>query len=297
MPRARVGEVELEYEVLGPPGGRPLLLIGGLGSQLVSWDDEFCGELVRRGYTIIRYDNRDSGLSTSLDVYGVPDLLGLLTGTASPPYTLDDMTADAAGLLQVIGLGPVHVLGLSLGGMIGQLLALSHPEMVISLVAALSGPAGRPTDLPAPEVVDALLRPPAETFGDRVQAAVELRRALAAHDEFNGAQALRRAELQIKRAYNPAGTMRQAAAVLGTANRLAELKRVRVPTMLVHGELDPLISLASAEQAASTILRARLFVLRGIGHDLPPAAAMGLVDRLEQFHSTLTAARPRASRA
>lgn len=288
MPRARAGDVELEYETLGSPDGEPLLLIGGLGSQLISWDDEFCDELVDRRYFVIRYDNRDSGLSTGFDDRGVPDLLGLILGGAAAPYLLDDMAADAACLLGALGIRRSHVVGLSLGGMVAQLLALEQPRLVASVVAAMSGPPGRPAALPEPQVIDVLLRPPGSDFDERLDAAVELRRALAGGGVgFDDSLARRRAEAQLRRAYRPAGTMRQAAAVLASPNRLRDLGQIRAPAMFVHGRLDPLVPFASAEAAARAIRGARLIEMPGLGHDLPPAAAMELIEQMEDFHRKL----------
>jgi pimeloyl-ACP methyl ester carboxylesterase len=277
--------IELEYEISG--NGPPLLLIGGLGAQLVSWDDRFCAVLVGRGYTVIRYDNRDSGLSTSLDEHGVPDLLGLLVGVGSPPYVVDDMAQDALGLLDRLGIERAHLIGLSLGGMIAQVLALNQPERVTSLVAALSGPAGRPEALPAPQVVDALLQPPGNDFAERIAGAVMLRRALAGEGAgFDVADAEARARLQIARAYNPAGTMRQAAAVLGTRNHLPDLGRMSVPAMVIHGELDPLVPFASAKAAAEAMPDAVFVGVSNLGHDLPAGVALGLIDRISDFHAS-----------
>jgi pimeloyl-ACP methyl ester carboxylesterase len=282
--------IEIEYEVSGD--GPPLLLIGGLGAQLISWDDRFCDLLVRRGYTLIRFDNRDAGLSSVLDERGVPDLLGLLLGVGSPPYLLDDMARDTLGLMDRLGIERAHVLGLSLGGMIAQLLAVQHPERVSSFVAALSGPAGRPAELPAPPVVEALLRPPGADFRERVEGAVELRRALAGEGAgFDAEDAQRRAEAQIARAYNPAGTMRQAAAVLGTRNHLAELARIRVPAMVIHGELDPLVPFASAKAAADAIPDAVFVGISNLGHDLPAAVALDVIERVGDFHAALARSR------
>jgi pimeloyl-ACP methyl ester carboxylesterase len=285
VPRTRVSDrIELEYEISGD--GPPLLLIGGLGAQLVSWDDRFCDVVGRRGYTVIRYDNRDSGLSTSLDEHGVPDLLGLLLGIGSPPYLVDDMAVDALGLLDRLGIGRAHLIGLSLGGMIAQVLALNHPDRVSSLVAALSGPAGRPDALPAPAVIDALLQPPGTDFDERVAGAVMLRRALAGEGAgFDVDDADVRARLQIARAYNPAGTMRQAAAVLGTRNHLADLGRMSVPAMVIHGELDPLVPFASAKAAADAMPDAVFVGIPNLGHDLPAEVALGLIEKISEFHS------------
>jgi pimeloyl-ACP methyl ester carboxylesterase len=289
VPRARVSpSIELEYEVIGD--GRPLLLIGGLGAQLISWDDEFTALLVERGYSVIRYDNRDAGLSTALESCGVPDVLGVLLGTASAPYALDDMAQDALCLLDHLGVERVDVLGLSLGGMIAQLLALSRPDRVASLVAALSGPPGRPAELPSSDVIEALLRPPGSTFDERVDRAVELRRVLAGDAiGFDAQDARRRAKAQILRAYRPAGTMRQAAAVLATPNRLHELGAIGVPAMVIHGELDPLVPFASARKAAEAIPKAVFVGVPGLGHDLPAALAVDLIARIGGFHAEVAA--------
>jgi pimeloyl-ACP methyl ester carboxylesterase len=288
--RAKAGEVDLEYEVLGE--GRSLLLVGGLGSQLISWDDAFCNALVRRGYQVVRYDNRDSGLSTILEANGVPDLLGLLLGVGTAPYLLDDMARDALALLDHLGIAAAHVVGLSMGGMIAQLLAMRHPERVASVVAALSGPPGRPSGLPSPSVVEALLRPPSAVFEDRVSDAVELRRALAGGgDGFDEDQSRRRAAAQIERAHHPDGTMRQAAAVLGSPNMLTPLHELRVPAMIVHGELDPLVPFASAEAAARAIPNAVFVGVPKLGHDLPQHVAVELIERIGEFHSSLVPSR------
>jgi len=270
--------------VLG--SGRPLLLIGGLGAQLISWDDRFCEQFVERGYRVIRFDNRDAGLSSGFEHSGVPDILGLLVGGGEAPYTLEDMAADAVNLLDHLDLARADVVGLSMGGMIGQVLTLRHPTRVASLVATLSGPPGRPSQLPAPPVVEALLRSPGGTFDERVRAAVELRRALAGGGAgFDETDARRRAEAQITRAHRPDGTMRQAAAVLTARSYLDELGQIDVPTLVIHGELDPLIAFSSARAAADMIPNATFVGLPGLGHDLPPAVALELIGRIADFHS------------
>lgn len=271
--------------------GRPLLLIGGLGTQLISWDDEFCSMLVERGYSVIRYDNRDSGLSTALDDHGVPDLLALLLGTGSAPYRLDDMADDAVALLDHLEIAEADVLGLSLGGMVAQLVALHRPERVSSLVAAFSGPPGRPSELPTQPVIEVLLRAPGTTFSERVERAVELRQVLAGNGaEFDTDDARKRAEAQVRRSWRPAGTMRQAAAVLATSNRLTDLAGIRVPAMVIHGELDPLVAFASARAAAQAIPNAQFIGVPGLGHDLPPAVAIEVIERLVAFHASVRSA-------
>jgi pimeloyl-ACP methyl ester carboxylesterase len=159
-------------------------------------------------------------------------------------------------------------------------------------VAALSGPAGRPNELPAPSVVEALLRPPGADFRERVEGAVALRRALAGEGAgFDADDAQRRAEAQIARAYNPAGTMRQAAAVLGTLNHLGQLARIRVPAMVIHGELDPLVPFASAKAAANAIPGAVFIGIPDLGHDLPAPVALQMIEHVAEFHSASAASR------
>jgi pimeloyl-ACP methyl ester carboxylesterase len=282
--------IEIEYQVTGD--GPPLLLIGGLGAQLISWDDRFCDLLARRGYTVIRFDNRDAGLSSVLDERGVPDVLGLLLGVGSAPYLLDDMAQDTLRLMDRLGIERLHLLGLSLGGMIAQLLALHHPDRVLSFVAALSGPAGRPNQLPAPPVVEALLQPPGADFERRVAGAVMLRRALAGDGAgFDPEDAELRARAHITRAYNPDGTMRQVAAVLGTRNHLAALADVRVPAMVIHGELDPLVPYASAKAAADAIPGAIFVGVPNLGHDLPASVALEMIEHVAEFHAASAASR------
>lgn len=290
MPRASVGAVDLEYEVVGDRHATPVLLIGGLGSQLISWDDEICALLATHGYCVIRYDNRDSGLSTALDEHGVPDLLGLALGGGSAPYDLGDLAADGVGLLDHLAIRRAHVIGLSMGGMVAQVLALDYPERVISVVGLLSGPPGRPAELPSEAVIRALLRVPSDSFEGRVAAAVELRRALAGPGaRFDEREAAQRAARQIDRAHNPTGTMRQAAAVLATRNRLADLPGLTRPVLLVHGENDPLVPFAAAQEAAQAIPGARFVGLPGLGHDLPAAVALQVLERIVEFHAELGA--------
>lgn len=250
-----------------------MLLVAGLGGQLISWDAGFCEALAEQGLRVIRFDNRDSGLSTQLDSAGIPDVLGALFGTHPAPYTLDDLAADAAAVMDAAGAEQAHVVGISMGGMVGQLLALSRPKRVLTLTCLMSGPAGRPAHPPAPEVVDVMLRPsPADAEG-RLAAAVELRRVLAASERFDAALARRRAEEQIQRAHTPVGTMRQAVAVLATPNRLADLSQIRAPALFVHGDRDPLVPLEAGVAASAAIPGSRLLVLEGTGHDLPEEAA------------------------
>jgi pimeloyl-ACP methyl ester carboxylesterase len=280
VPRAAAGDVELEYEVCGDPSCPAVLLLAGLGGQLISWDDRFCSELVAAGLSVIRFDNRDTGLSTKLDQAGLPDLLGALLGSAPAAYTLDELADDAAAVLDAAGVEKAHVLGISMGGMVAQLLALRHPDRVLTLTCLMSGPAGRPSAAPSPEVVEVMLRTPTEDFAGRVTAAVELRRVLAASEDFDVQLARLRAEEQVLRAYFPAGTMRQAAAVLATPNHTAQLARINRPALIVHGDRDPLVPFAAGTELATAIPGASFLVLEGVGHDLPEGSARRVLEAM-----------------
>ncbi len=278
MPRAAANDVELEYEVFGDPSSPAVLLLAGLGGQLVSWDERFCVELVNAGLHVIRFDNRDAGLSTKLDHAGVPDLLGALLGSVPAAYTLDDLADDAVAVLDAAGVEQAHLLGLSMGGMVAQLVALRHPHRVLTLACLMSGPAGRPAAAPAPEVVEVMLRTPADDFAGQVTAAVELRRVLAASEDFDVQLARLRAEEQVLRAYFPAGTMRQAAAVLATPNRRAELGQIDRPVLVVHGDRDPLVPFSAGSELAAAIPGSCFLTLEGVGHDLPEDAAQRVLE-------------------
>ena len=161
MPRARSNGIELEYQTTGRPDQPPVLLVMGLGAQLTDWPEEFCESLAGRGFFVVRFDNRDCGLSTSLDELGPPDLPGLLAGTASAPYRLADLADDAVGLLDALGIERAHVVGASMGGMIAQQLVIDHPERVRSLCSIMSTTGDRSVGQSTPEAGAALRRPPA----------------------------------------------------------------------------------------------------------------------------------------
>ncbi|HYL07153.1 MAG TPA: alpha/beta fold hydrolase, partial [Candidatus Udaeobacter sp.] len=178
MPRATANGIELEYETFGDPSGAPLLLIGGLGSQLISWDEGFCEALAARGFHVIRFDNRDMGLSTYLDAAGPADVVAAVAGNPRPVYRLEDMAADAVGLLDALGIPAAHVVGASMGGFIAQLVALDHPEHVLSLTSIMSGPNGEDQVPPAPEAAAVLLLPAQPTRDAQIEQGILVRRTL-----------------------------------------------------------------------------------------------------------------------
>jgi pimeloyl-ACP methyl ester carboxylesterase len=283
MPRAQTGEVELEYEVVGDPGARPLLLVQGLGAQLVSVEEGFCAELVARGFLVIRFDNRDVGLSTRLDGAGPPDFAAIWEGDhASLAYTLDDMADDDAGLLDAIGVPAAHVAGISLGGMIAQLVAIRHPEKVLSLTSMMATTGDRRVGQPSAEGAGVLFTPmPAERDRHLEQAVANARLALAGSAFPLDPDAIRRgAARSYDRAYDPAGVARQLAAALAAGDRTGALRSLRMPALVVHGEVDRIIGVDGGEATAAAIPGARLLRIPGLGHELPPGAWTTVADAI-----------------
>jgi pimeloyl-ACP methyl ester carboxylesterase len=265
--------MELEYETFGDPGGSPLLLIAGLGAQMLSWDAEFCELLANRGFYVVRYDNRDCGLSTWFESAGVPDVAAALAGEGTPTYRLDDMAADAAGLLDSLGIASAHIVGASMGGFIAQLLVINHAERALTLTSIMSGPGGHDEVPPTPEGAAVLLAPPAGTREERIEQLVRGRRALVGPgDPFDDGFEQARAARAIDRAYNPNGSARQFIAVLAAHSRVELLGSVRVPVLVIHGVDDILVPVENGRLVARAVPGARLLEIEGMGHDLPRRA-------------------------
>lgn len=281
--RATANGIEIEYETLGSPEGPPLLLVMGLGGQLIWWPEELCSLLASRGYYVIRYDNRDVGLSTKIDGGPPPDLLAALTGQAVPAYTLRDMAADGVGLLDALGLGAAHVVGVSMGGMIAQHMAVHFPERVQTLCSIMSTPTGIMTaDPPSAEANAILLRPAAPDRASAVEAAVAGHRVIGSPGfPFDEARARARAEQSYDRCYYPEGPTRQLVAILCAGDWSADLAGVTAPTAVVHGAEDPLVRPSWGEATAKAIPGATLHLIPGMGHDLPPGVWEPIADIID----------------
>jgi pimeloyl-ACP methyl ester carboxylesterase len=268
--RARANGIEVEYESFGATGATPLLLIMGLGAQMISWDDEFCALLAGRGFHVIRFDNRDCGLSAWMDEAGVPDVMAALAGQPSPVYLLDDMAADAVGLLDALGIKAAHIVGASMGGFIAQLVALNHPESVLTLTSIMSGPGGREAPPPKPEGAAVLMAVAPPTREERIEQAMAGRKVLiGSADPFDEGAERARATRAVYRAYYPAGVARQLVAVMAAPSRLERLRSLAVPTLVIHGVDDVLVPVENGRLVAAAVPRARLLELDGMGHDLP----------------------------
>ena len=270
MPRLRANGIDIEYETIGSRQGQPLLLIMGLGAQLITWEDGFCQELVDRGFFVIRYDNRDAGLSTKLDSAGPADIMAAYAGHAKPAYTLDDMAADAVGVLDALDIPAAHIVGASMGGFIAQLVAINHQEHTLSLTSIMSGPGGKDAIPPSPEAAQTLVRDPGATREERIATGLAAGRLLVGtnnpYDEDRERARIARA---YDRSYEPAGFGRQLVAVLAARSRVPDLAKLRVPALVVHGLDDPLIPNENGRVVAAAIPGARLLELEGMGHNVP----------------------------
>jgi pimeloyl-ACP methyl ester carboxylesterase len=270
VPRAKANGVELEYETFGDPSARPLLLIMGLGAQMISWHDDFCAQLAERGFHVIRYDNRDSGLSTWMEDAGHPDLASAFMGEPHPAYELDDLADDAVGLLDALGIGAAHIVGASMGGFIAQLVAINHPDRVLSLTSIMSGPGGVDAIAPKPEGAAILMVSPPSSRQERIEQDMSIRRVLlGSGDPFDEVYERARSTRAVDRAYYPPGVGRQLVALLAAKSRLDRLKTVRVPTLVLHGVDDVLVPVENGRLVAAAVPGARLIEFEGMGHDLP----------------------------
>jgi len=269
--------LSIEVEDHGSPQGEPLLLVMGLGMQLLGWPDGFVEQLVARGFRVIRFDNRDIGLSQGFDQAGVPNIaleslrfaLGL--GVKSP-YTLADMADDSVGVLDALGIESAHVCGASMGGMIAQHLAARHPKRVRSLILMMTSSGARSLPGPSLRVRGAMIARPKRP-GDPasvVEHYIGLFGLIGSPEFPPDKDELReRFRVSIARAYHPAGTARQMVAIAADGDRSRLLGEIRVPTHVIHGALDPLVPVVAGRHVAARIAGATLDVVRGMGHDLP----------------------------
>ena len=276
----RVGDIELAYETFGDPADPAVLLIMGLGTQMVGWNEDFCAMLVERGFHVIRFDNRDVGRSTKLKGVRPPTSLQLLRRSRrAAAYTLDDMAADAAGLLEQLEIPAAHVVGASMGGMMAQTLAVRHPERVLSLVSIMSTTGSRRVGQPSPRLYPILLRRPPAQRDRFVEHMVRVFRVIGSPGFERDDEALRRmVGTSFDRGYHPAGTGRQLAAIMASGDRTRQLAAIRVPTLVIHGAADRLVPPSGARATAAAIPGAELMLIPGMGHDLPRGAWPQIVD-------------------
>jgi pimeloyl-ACP methyl ester carboxylesterase len=268
--RVKVGEVELVYETIGDPSDRPLLLVMGLGMQLIHWDRELCEQFAERGFHVIRFDNRDAGLSTKIDA-PVPNVMRLMAGAPTRvPYLLKHMAADTLGLLDHLDVERAHVVGTSMGGMIAQTLAIRNPERVLSLGSMLSTTGDRRVGTPKLRVWSILMRRAPHDRDAYIEYFLRVFRMIGSPayppDEERSREL---AAATYDRCHHPAGTGRQLGAIMASGSRTADLRRLDVPTVVIHGEADPLVPLRAGVATARAIPEAQLIKVPGMGHDMP----------------------------
>jgi pimeloyl-ACP methyl ester carboxylesterase len=280
MPRARSNGLELEYDTFGDPAAAPMLLVMGLATQMIAWREELCRSLAGRGFHVVRFDNRDVGLSTKFDELGLPDLAQVMTGGVAPPYTLDDMAADAAGLLDALGIPSAHVVGASMGGYIAQLLAVNRPEKVLTLTSIMSGVGGGDAVSASAEVMAALMAPPPTDREGLIEVRVRTSQLIGSPGYFDEQRARELQTEAVDRSVSLAGTVRQFAAIMAAPSRRAALGRLQVPTLVIHGDADPLVPVENGRITAAAVPGAKLLVLPGMGHDLPPQLWPQIIDAI-----------------
>jgi len=266
--------IEIEYDTFGDRSSCPLLLIMGLSSQMIAWPESFCRKLAQSGHWVVRFDNRDVGLSSKMENAGVPDLMDIMTAPQQRPpvdaaYTLSDMAADAVGLMEALNLEKAHVCGLSMGGMIAQVMAIEYPQRLMSLISMESS-TGDPALPPArPEAMEARLSPPPPDRDGYIQHIVEVFRAFSGgSDKFDETLEREISATSYDRSFYPVGFVRQLAAIIATGDRTGNLASVRVPTLVIHGVDDPLVPIAHGRATARAIPEAKLLAVEGLGHGI-----------------------------
>jgi pimeloyl-ACP methyl ester carboxylesterase len=285
--RVKSNGLALEVEDTGGPDRPAVLLVMGLGMQLVAWPEHFVQALVDAGFRVVRFDNRDIGLSQSLDHLGVPNLawesmkhrFGL---PVAAPYSVGDMAMDGLGVLDALGIERAHLVGVSMGGMIAQRAVLAAPQRIMSLASIMSSSGARYLPGPKPHVLRTLLsRPRGRSEQALVEHSMEIFRVIGSPGFPPDEGELRRhVTAALRRSFHPAGTVRQMAAIAADTRRADELPRIKVPTLVMHGRDDPLVPVACGHDTARRIGGSRFHVIDGMGHDLPPAVVELLLGQL-----------------
>jgi pimeloyl-ACP methyl ester carboxylesterase len=275
MTKANCNGIEIRYETFGDASAPPMLLIMGLGAQMIQWPEEFIEQIAARGFHVIRFDNRDVGESTWLSDAGRVEFGG------APVYTLDDMAADAIGLLDALGIERAHIVGASMGGMIAQLVALNHPERVLTLTSIMSHVGGEDAVPPTPEAMERLLTKRPETREEAIEVGLKTWRVIGSPGfPFDETAVRERVGLAFDRGFNPAGFMRQIAAVMAASSRKKRLGGLTVPACVIHGADDPLVPVDNAQRTADAIGDAELVTIGGMGHDLPKGAWPQIIEAI-----------------
>ena len=274
MPFATNGPLELYYETFGTPGGMALLLVNGLGSQCINYDVEFCRMFVDRGFFVIRFDNRDVGLSSKLEDV-TPRLSEVATAVregreANVPYRLSDMADDAVAVLDALGVDVAHVMGVSMGGMIVQQLAIDHAERLVSMTSIMSTTGDRDVGQASPEVAALFNAPPGHDRDTVIARAQALQRLYTSPTEYSPERVAQRVGDAFDRCFCPRGVARQLAAIMASGSRTQRLTSLDLPVLVMHGDADTLVDISGGVRTAQCIPGAQFVAIPGMGHDLAP---------------------------
>lgn len=286
MTKVKANNIEIEYDTFGDPSLNPLLLVMGLGAQMITWFEEMCELFVNRGFYVIRFDNRDVGLSTKFEKAGEPDLMKTLMAVqrgkkVNPPYTLDDMADDAVGLLDALNIEKAHICGASLGGMIVQNIAIRYPSRVLSLTSIMSSTSDPDLPPPKPEALQVLIAPSPKEREAYIKEAVKRRRVIHGSGfPFDEIRIKKYVADSYDRCFYPQGMTRQMVAAMVSGSRKAALSSVKVPTLIIHGGDDPLMPIEGGRDTAESIPGAELLIIDGMGHSLPQEVWDKIVDAI-----------------
>ncbi|MET0559047.1 MAG: alpha/beta hydrolase [Solirubrobacterales bacterium] len=269
---AKANGIELAYQEIGDPDGEPLLLVMGLATQMIAWDEEFCRQLAERGFRVVRFDNRDIGRSTKIEAAGVPNRIDMLSGRrSSAPYLLSDMAADTVGLMDHLEIDSAHLVGASMGGMIVQTAAIEHPKRVRSLVSIMSTTGSRWVGFPTFKAFGVLLGTPPRSRDAAIERAFRTFSVIGSPAyPFDKEQIRRIAGTAYDRGHSSAGVARQLHAITASGDRTRGLRGVEIPATVIHGDSDALVRPSGGRATAKAIPGARLKIIEGMGHDLPP---------------------------
>jgi pimeloyl-ACP methyl ester carboxylesterase len=280
--------IRIEYDTFGNHSLPALLLVAGNGAQLLFWEVEFCELLAKRGFFVIRFDNRDAGLSTKFDEAGIPDFPAAIRAVmAGKPvkaaYSLDDMADDAVGLLHALGIEKAHICGASMGGMIAQAISYRHPKHVLSLTSIMSNTGNPGLRQGNPEALAAVIAPPPEERGAYIEHTLNVwRKIWSPGFPFEEKRARTFIEKSYDRSFYPQGMARQNMAILANGDRTLSLSSIQAPTLVIHGADDPLIPVENGKDTARAIPEAKLLVIKGMGHDMPKGVWVEIADAISK---------------
>ncbi|MFX1449706.1 MAG: alpha/beta hydrolase [Promethearchaeota archaeon] len=285
MPKAKINNIEIKYETIGNPNSKPLLLIAGLGSQLLAWSDEMCESLVNSGFFVIRFDNRDVGLSTKLKDAGMPDFNEINAAyfrgeRPEVPYTLEDMAGDAIGVLDVLNIDKAHILGASMGGMIAQVIAYSHPSRILSLTIIMSTTGNPNLPQAKPEIMVQFFAPVPSEREKYIEEMVKRDQLIYGTFPFDKDKAREYRAKEYDRSYYPEGIARQLAAMAVPGNIKPKISAIKAPTLVIHGREDPFNHVEAGKDIATTIPGAKLLILDGMGHSFPSEVMPRIIKEL-----------------